>query len=133
MDRPLFWHYPHYGNQGGEPSSIIRKNEWKLIHYWEDDREELYHLPSDTAEQSNVILEYPEVATALSAELRIWLSEVGARFATKDSEYDPSLAKERKDKIINEMLPRLEKERLNVLSEDFQPNADWWGSKVTKD
>ena len=22
--RPLFWHYPHYGNQGGEPSSIIR-------------------------------------------------------------------------------------------------------------
>jgi len=133
VDRPLFWHYPHYGNQGGEPSSIIRKNEWKLIHYWEDDREELYHLPSDTAEQSNVILEYPEVATALSAELRIWLSEVGARFATKDSEYDPSLAKERKDKIINEMLPRLEKERLNVLSEDFQPNADWWGSKVTKD
>ena len=23
--RPLFWHYPHYGNQGGEPSSIIRR------------------------------------------------------------------------------------------------------------
>lgn len=24
-ERPLIWHYPHYGNQGGEPSSIIRK------------------------------------------------------------------------------------------------------------
>ena len=24
-ERPLVWHYPHYGNQGGEPSSIIRE------------------------------------------------------------------------------------------------------------
>src|SRR3546814_6806382 len=41
-ERPLIWHYPHYGNQGGEPSSIIRLGDWKLIHYYEDDREELY-------------------------------------------------------------------------------------------
>ena len=46
-DRPLYWHYPHYGNQGGEPSSIIRKQNWKLIHYWEDDRDELYDLAQD--------------------------------------------------------------------------------------
>ena len=32
-ERPLFWHYPHYGNQGGEPSSIIREGDWKLIYY----------------------------------------------------------------------------------------------------
>jgi len=36
--RPLIWHYPHYGNQGGEPSSIIRLGDWKLIHYYEDGR-----------------------------------------------------------------------------------------------
>ncbi|MCM4152085.1 DUF4976 domain-containing protein [Arenibacter sp. N53] len=133
VDRPLFWHYPHYGNQGGEPSSIIRRKEWKLIHYWEDDREELYHLPSDTAEQNNVFSEHPEVATALGEELKAWLSEVGARFAEEDPEYDQKLAKERKDIIKSELWPRLENERLNVLSEDFEPNADWWGSKVTKD
>jgi hypothetical protein len=46
-ERPLIWHYPHYGNQGGEPSSIIRLGEWKLIHYYEDGREELYNLKSD--------------------------------------------------------------------------------------
>lgn len=34
----LFWHYPHYGNQGGEPSSIIRRGHWKLIHYYADQR-----------------------------------------------------------------------------------------------
>jgi len=133
LDRPLYWHYPHYCNQGGEPSSIIRRKEWKLIHYWEDDREELYHLPSDIAEQNNVISDHPEVATALSEELKTWLLEVGARFAEKDSEYDEGLAKKRKDNILNEMLPRLEKERLNVLSEDFVPNANWWGSRVTTD
>lgn len=40
-DRPLFWHYPHYGNQGGDPSSIIREGDWKLIHYWEDENNTL--------------------------------------------------------------------------------------------
>lgn len=25
--RPLFWHYPHYGNQGGEPSSVVREGD----------------------------------------------------------------------------------------------------------
>ncbi len=23
-ERPLYWHYPHYGNQGGDPSSVLR-------------------------------------------------------------------------------------------------------------
>ena len=30
-ERPIFWHYPHYGNQGGDPSAIVRKGDWKLI------------------------------------------------------------------------------------------------------
>ena len=53
-DRPLFWHYPHYGNQGGEPSSIITENDWKLIHYHEDGRDELYHLATDQEEQRDL-------------------------------------------------------------------------------
>ena len=46
-ERDLFWHYPHYGNQGGEPSSIIRSGDWKLIYYHEDGRDELYNLADD--------------------------------------------------------------------------------------
>lgn len=30
-DRSLYWHYPHYSNQGGEPGSAIRDGDWKLI------------------------------------------------------------------------------------------------------
>ena len=40
-DRALYWHYPHYGNQGGQPNSIIRDKNMKLIHYWEDGHDEL--------------------------------------------------------------------------------------------
>lgn len=132
-DRPLYWHYPHYGNQGGQPSSIIRKGDWKLIHYWEDGREELFHLPSDIAEQNNVLDDNQQLATDLGNQLKDWLREVGAKTPEMDPEYDADLALKRKERIVNEMLPRLEKERLNYLSKDFQPNEDWWGSKVMKD
>ena len=133
VDRPLFWHYPHYGNQGGNPSSVIREKNWKLIHYWEDDSEELYDLASDGSEQSNVINANPEVAKKMSKKLLSWLQEVGANMATKDPEFDAKLAEERHENIVNEKWPALEAQRLEFLSDDFKPNEDWWGSKVTKD
>ncbi|MEZ4970232.1 MAG: sulfatase [Flavobacteriaceae bacterium] len=133
VKRPLFWHYPHYGNQGGNPSSIIREGDWKLIHYWEDGSEELYNLASDGSEQSNVIAKNPEMAENLSKKLIDWLVEVGANMPTKDPEFDLELAQKRHQGIINEKLPALEAERMNFLSVDFEPNNDWWGSKVTED
>jgi uncharacterized sulfatase len=33
------------------PHCVLRSEPWKLIHFYEDDRDELYHLPSDLAEQ----------------------------------------------------------------------------------
>ncbi|MHC4788061.1 MAG: sulfatase, partial [Planctomycetota bacterium] len=40
----IFWHYPHYGNQGGTPGSSVRAGDWKLIEFFEDGRLELYNL-----------------------------------------------------------------------------------------
>ena len=37
-DRTLFWHFPHYSNQGGYPGSIVRHKNFKLIQYHEDMR-----------------------------------------------------------------------------------------------
>ncbi|MDB4293290.1 sulfatase [Maribacter sp.] len=131
--RPLFWHYPHYGNQGGEPSSIMQENGWKLIHYWEDGRDELYQLKSDIGERTNLAQERPEVAKEMSAKLLRWLADVGAQIPKFDPEYDSQLAAERHQMLVNEKWPSLEKERLKVLSDDFIPNNDWWGSQITKD
>jgi hypothetical protein len=30
-------------------------------------------------------------------------------------------------------MQQVEKNRLLMLSKDYQPNADWWGSKTTND
>lgn len=34
--KALYWHYPHYSNQGGIPSGAIRVGDWKLIERYED-------------------------------------------------------------------------------------------------
>ncbi|WP_400077524.1 sulfatase [Winogradskyella sp. R77965] len=133
IKRPLYWHYPHYGNQGGEPTSVIQQNGWKLIHYWEDEHEELYKLPSTEHDTLNVIAQHSEIAENLSNDLISWLKEVNAKFPTKDTEYDKAKAKKRGLNTINKKWPSLEKYRMELLSQDFQPNDNWWKSKITID
>lgn len=132
-ERALFWHYPHYGNQGGDPSSIIREGEWKLIHYWEDGRNELYNILKDPGEQKDVQAENPEIAKGLNNKLNNWLRDMNAITPQKDPEYDPNEDALRNTRITQELWPKLEKERLDFLSETFEPNADWWGSRTTND
>ncbi len=130
QDRPLYWHYPHYGNQGGNPSSIIQKDNFKLIHYWEDGNNELYDIDQDIAEEQDISDEFPEKVAAMERELLDWLASVNARFPEKDPLFDEEKAGERKAYIVNELLSRLERQRLEMLSEDYSPNDNWWGSMV---
>ncbi len=132
-DRALIWHYPHYGNQGGDPNSIIRRGDWKLIHYWEDERDELYNLKNDLSEKTDVAAVNPDKAAELWTELDQYLKSVGAKFSVKDSQYNADLEKEFQDKIVNQLWPRLENEREQMLQKDFKPNADWWKSKANID
>jgi len=74
----IFWHYPHYGNQGGTPGSSVRSGDWKLIEFFEDGRLELYHLRSDLSETRNLTEAEPETTARLHALLRNWRSEVEA-------------------------------------------------------
>ena len=132
-DRALFWHYPHYGNQGGEPASMIREGDWKLIHYWEDGRNELYQLSSDPGEQNNVLTQYTEKGEAMANKLNRFLSEVNANKPEPDVTFDQQLTTKMRQEKIAILLPELEAQRLQFLSPNFQPNDDWWGSKLTKD
>lgn len=132
-ERPLIWHYPHYGNQGGEPSSIIRLGDWKLIHYYEDGHEELYNLKTDISEANDLASGNQEKVKELSEKLFSYLKEVGARFPIKDPEWTEEKEKQYLESVINKRLPQLEKQRLDFLSKDFDPKNNWWGSLVTKD
>ncbi|ANW95593.1 sulfatase [Wenyingzhuangia fucanilytica] len=132
-ERPLVWHYPHYGNQGGEPSSIIREGDWKLIHYYEDGRDELYNITLDQEEKNNVVLEHKEMASNLKTKLFDYLAEVGANFPEKDPLYDAEKEAAYLHKVSTKTMQSLEKQRINFLKSDFKPNDDWWGSLQTMD
>ena len=132
-ERPLIWHYPHYGNQGGEPSSIIRKGDWKLIHYYEDGREELYNLKNDLEENQDVAKDQPELVQQLNKDLFDYLNKVGARFPKQDPEYDATKEHAYLKNIVEKKWPQLEAQRMEFLSEDFDPKNNWWGSQLTKD
>jgi arylsulfatase A-like enzyme len=131
--RDLFWHYPHYGNQGGDPSSIIRSGPWKLIHYYEDGHDELYHLERDPGEQADVLAENARKATELRRRLDAWLAETGAAFPVPDPEYDPRRERERLRQLEHEFMPELEDAHAKYLDPGWKPNADWWGSQATRD
>jgi len=80
---PLFWHYPHYGNQGGAPSGAVRDGAWKLIEWYEDGTRELYNLRDDPGEKQNLAAAHPDKVTELTARLAAWRQEVGALMPTK--------------------------------------------------
>jgi arylsulfatase A-like enzyme len=131
--RSLIWHYPHYGNQGGEPSSIIRKGDWKLIHYYEDDHEELYNLKKDSGETTDISKNNPALVQQMSTELFTYLKKVSAGFPSKDSEYSEMAEQKYLEDVLKNKLPQLEKQRMKFLSRDYDPGNNWWGSSVTKD
>ncbi len=131
--RDLFWHYPHYGNQGGEPSSIIRSGDWKLIFYHEDKRSELYNLAIDLSENEPLNIQYPEKVDELKGRLMVWLDETGAKMPVADMTYDPIAEAKVKEGWRTTMLKAKEAERKKMLNKGFKPNKDWWGSKVTND
>ncbi len=128
-DRNLYWHYPHYGNQGGEPSSIIRSGDWKLIVYHEDGRQELYNLADDIGEQHDLATQYPEKAAALKKNLDRWLKETGAVFPEPDPRFSEEKFTARLEKARTQKLRSLEKSHAGFLSPDWKPNGDWWGSR----
>lgn len=80
--RPLFWHYPHYGNQGGAPSGAIRDGDWKLIEWYEDGTFELFNLREDPGETRNVAAEMSAKVQELNAKLKTWRNDVGAVMPT---------------------------------------------------
>jgi arylsulfatase A-like enzyme len=79
LDRgPLFWHYPHYGNQGGAPAGAVREGDWKLIEWYEDNSRELFNIREDIGEKHNRAAEMPDKVRELAAKLDAWRRTVGA-------------------------------------------------------
>jgi arylsulfatase A-like enzyme len=127
-DRSLFWHYPHYGNQGGEPSSIITQNDWKLIHYHEDGHDELYYLADDMGERHDLARAEPDRVLLLRAKLDAWLKATGARLPTEDTQFDAEQRTARWESLRTRGKASLEQRHASYLNVTYRPNDNWWGA-----
>lgn len=123
-ERDLFWHYPHYGNQGGEPSSIIRSDQWKLIYYHEDGRNELYNLVNDLGEATDVASQHPEVTAKLRQRLDGWLAATDAKIPQPDPRFQQEKMDAQLDRARTEWMPQLEKQHADYLDKSKRGPAD---------
>jgi arylsulfatase A-like enzyme len=85
----IYWHYPHYGNQGGTPGSSVRAGDYKLIEFFEDGRLELYNLREDIGEERNLADAEPRRAKELHKMLVGWRESVEAKIPEPNPDYVP--------------------------------------------
>jgi arylsulfatase A-like enzyme len=78
--RPIFFHYPHYSNQGGFPGAAVRLGDWKLLERYEDGKLQLFNLANDISEQNDLAREQTAKTAELKGLLHQWYKEVDAKF-----------------------------------------------------
>ena len=93
---------------GRTPCAVLRKGDWKLIHWFGDyldprgftpdqtpygklvvgPRTELYHLADDLSETRDLAADRPEKVRELRAALEAWWRDTGAGFPTRNPDFD---------------------------------------------
>jgi arylsulfatase A-like enzyme len=76
-DRTIFWHSSKARptNTGDTKSSAIREGDFKLIHWYKENRIELYNISEDPFESKNLATQLPEKTSALLKALNTWKSK----------------------------------------------------------
>ena len=77
-NRTVYWHSEKARpkNTGDTKSSAIRKGKYKLIHWFESNRIELYNMEKDPYEKHDLSNEKTKIRTALLADLNDWKSKM---------------------------------------------------------
>lgn len=107
-ERNLYWHFPIYlqaynpkADQSRDPlfrtrpGTTMRQGKWKLHHYFEDNRYELYDLANDLGEHVNLAPHLPDVVKRLTKELDTWRASINAPVPTEaNPEFDAAFTAE---------------------------------------
>jgi arylsulfatase A-like enzyme len=96
-ERPLYWHYPHYSNQGGHPGGVVRVGDYKLLESYEDMRVELFNLKDDIGEKRDLADKMPEKVAELREKLHAWRESVAAQMPTVNPDYAPAAKPAKKE------------------------------------
>lgn len=85
----LVFHFPHYQSDDG-PHSSIRLGDFKLMHFYEEDRVSLFDLSKDIGERQDLAQQSPSEATQMKERLSKYLQEVKAQLPTPNQAFDSS-------------------------------------------
>ena len=80
LDREsIYFHYPNYAfHKKNRMGSAIRKGQFKLIKFYDQDSVELYDLKDDISESNNLAAKMPGIASELRRDLEQWLTDTNA-------------------------------------------------------
>jgi len=92
--RSLFWHFPHYTNQGSRPSGAVRDGNWMLVEFYDDEAVELYDLTTDLREMQNLAAQHPDRVAKMRAALAAWRRQVKAQGNRPNPDSDPTRFRE---------------------------------------
>ena len=85
----VFWHFPCYIGKG-EPMSLVRAGDYKLMEKFAGPTYELYNVKNDPCEAQNRALAEPAKLEELKKLLRAWQLDTGAFLADQPNpNYDP--------------------------------------------
>lgn len=87
--RKLFWHFPHYTNQGSRPGGAVRDGNWMMVEYYDEEKAELYDLREDIRETRDLASSQPERVSRMREALADWRNEVNAQGNTPNPDFDP--------------------------------------------
>lgn len=94
VSRSIFWHFPHYNNQGGRPSGGMRDGKWMMVEYYDESKSELYDLESDPGERHDLAAQQSPRVANMHAALRTWRRSVGAQENSPNPGYDETKYRE---------------------------------------
>ena len=81
-ERKLFWHFPHYTNQGSRPSGAVRDGKWMMVEFYDEKSTELYDLSTDISEHQNLAGQHTDRVAAMRAALDGWRRENDVQYNT---------------------------------------------------
>lgn len=88
--RRLFWHFPHYTNQGSRPGGAMRDEHWMLVEHYDAEQTELYDLRADPGEIRDLAAQQPDRVARMRAALADWRRETQAQENRPNPNWDPA-------------------------------------------
>ena len=84
----IYWHSPHYFNQGSTPFSAMLSDGYKYIYNYQTGEGELFNIADDISETDNLATSRPTQTAKMRAKLQQWLDKKGGLYPAQNPDFD---------------------------------------------